>query len=46
MALISAGRVKPYRFERFALEDVQQAHRLIDSGRHIGKIILQLFTRG
>ncbi|WP_258019394.1 zinc-binding dehydrogenase [Pseudomonas chlororaphis] len=44
--LISADRVKPYIFERFALEDVQQAHRLIDSGRHIGKIILQLFTRG
>jgi NADPH2:quinone reductase len=42
---IHSGHLKPVIFESFALEDVQKAHELIDSGRHIGKIILQPFTR-
>lgn len=43
--LIHAGQLKPCLFKHFALEDAQQAHELIDSGRHIGKIILEPFTR-
>ncbi|WP_166359748.1 NAD(P)H-quinone oxidoreductase [Pseudomonas akapageensis] len=38
--LIQAGKLKPVIFETFKLEQARQAHELIDSGRHIGKIVL------
>src|SRR5262249_43659788 len=38
--LIRAGRVKPLIHETFALDEANRAHELMDSGRHIGKIVL------
>ncbi|WP_040067581.1 NAD(P)H-quinone oxidoreductase [Pseudomonas batumici] len=38
--LIQAGKIKPVIFQTFRLEQARQAHELIDSGRHIGKIVL------
>ncbi|MCY1441081.1 putative NAD(P)H quinone oxidoreductase, PIG3 family [compost metagenome] len=39
--LIQAGKLKPVIYETFALHDANRAHELIDSGRHIGKIVLE-----
>lgn len=39
--LIQAGKLKPVIYETFALSDANRAHELIDSGRHIGKIVLE-----
>lgn len=38
--LISAGRVVPVIEGKFAMPDAAQAHRLLDSGMHVGKILL------
>ncbi|WP_248799223.1 zinc-binding dehydrogenase [Pseudomonas sp. MWU13-2105] len=38
--LIPASKLKPVIFQTFMLEQARQAHELIDSGRHIGKIVL------
>jgi len=38
--LIEAGRVKPAIFATFSLERAMDAHALMDSGVHIGKIVL------
>jgi len=38
--LIEAGRIKPQVFKTFTLERAADAHRLIESSQHIGKIIL------
>ncbi|WP_338526998.1 NAD(P)H-quinone oxidoreductase [Pseudomonas batumici] len=38
--LIQAGKIKPVIFQTFRLKQARQAHELIDSGRHIGKIVL------
>jgi len=39
LKVISQG--KPFLHERrFAFEDVNQAHALYESGKHIGKIVL------
>lgn len=37
---LAAGRVKPVIHARFPLTEAAEAHRLMDSGEHIGKIIL------
>lgn len=37
---IEAGRVKPHVYRTFALENARGAHELLDSGVHIGKIVL------
>ena len=39
--LIRAGQLKPLIHETFALDEANRAHELIDSGRHIGKIVLK-----
>ncbi|MDH4559088.1 NAD(P)H-quinone oxidoreductase [Pseudomonas sp. BN417] len=39
--LIQAGKLKPVIYQTFALEQASRAHELIDSGRHIGKIVLK-----
>ncbi len=39
--LIQAGQLKPVIYQTFALEQASSAHQLIDSGRHIGKIVLE-----
>jgi NADPH2:quinone reductase len=38
--LIEAGRIKPQVFKTFALADAAEAHRLMESSQHIGKIVL------
>jgi NADPH:quinone reductase len=39
--LVEAGRVKPIVYRSFALGDAAAAHRLMESGEHIGKILLK-----
>ena len=38
--LIEAGRVKPQIFRTFPLAEAAQAHRLMETSAHIGKIVL------
>ena len=38
--LIEAGTVKPVIHSTFSLEDVAKAHELMESSKHIGKIVL------
>ncbi|HEX2198619.1 MAG TPA: NAD(P)H-quinone oxidoreductase [Burkholderiales bacterium] len=38
--LIEAGRIKPEIYKTFALEQAAEAHRLMESSQHIGKIVL------
>jgi NADPH2:quinone reductase len=40
--LIEAGRIKPQVYKTFALEQAAEAHRLMESSQHIGKIVLTL----
>ncbi|MDT4838215.1 2-haloacrylate reductase [compost metagenome] len=39
--LIQAGKLKPVIHATFDLDQANRAHELIDSGRHIGKIVLK-----
>jgi NADPH:quinone reductase len=38
--LIEAGRIKPEIFKTFPLEQAAEAHKLMESSQHIGKIVL------
>jgi NADPH:quinone reductase len=38
--LIESGRIKPQVFKTFPLEQAAEAHRLMESSQHIGKIVL------
>jgi NADPH2:quinone reductase len=38
--LIEAGRIKPQVYKTFPLEQAAEAHRLMESSQHIGKIVL------
>ena len=38
--LVEAGRIKPVVHETFPLDQAARAHELMESGRHIGKIVL------
>jgi NADPH2:quinone reductase len=38
--LLEAGKIKPEIFKTFALADAAQAHTLMESSQHIGKIVL------
>lgn len=40
--LLEAGRIKPVIYRSFALEEAGQAHALMESSAHIGKIVLEL----
>jgi len=40
--LLESGRVKVVMAERFALADAADAHRLMESSTHIGKIVLRV----
>jgi putative PIG3 family NAD(P)H quinone oxidoreductase len=40
--LVATGRIAPVIDSSFALEDAAQAHTLMESSRHIGKIVLQV----
>ncbi len=38
--LIEAGELRPVMYKTFALSEAAEAHRLMESGAHIGKIVL------
>jgi NADPH2:quinone reductase len=40
--LVEAGKIRPQIFKTFALEKASEAHRLMESSQHIGKIVLTL----
>ena len=40
--LIDAGRIKPQVYQTFALAQAADAHRLMESSQHIGKIVLTI----
>lgn len=40
--LVAAGKLKPYIHSTFPLEQIADAHREMESGMHIGKIILTM----
>lgn len=40
--LIEAGKIRPVIFKTFPLEQAAQAHELMESSTHVGKIVLQL----
>ena len=40
--LIETGKIKPVIFKTFPLEQAAQAHALMESSTHVGKIMLQL----
>jgi NADPH2:quinone reductase len=40
--LISSGRIRPELYRTLPLAEVQQAHRLLESGRVTGKLVLQV----
>jgi putative PIG3 family NAD(P)H quinone oxidoreductase len=39
---LEAGRIRPIVHATFPLEDAAGAHRLMDSGEHVGKIVLEV----
>ena len=40
--LVESGRIKPEIYKTFPLEQAAEAHRLMESSQHIGKIVLTL----
>jgi NADPH:quinone reductase len=40
--LLERGIVRPVIYETFPLENASQAHELMESSRHIGKIVLRV----
>ena len=38
--LLHQGKIKPEIFKTFRLEEAAEAHALMESGTHIGKIVL------
>jgi NADPH2:quinone reductase len=38
--LIESGKVRPVIFKTFPLAEASEAHRLMESSDHIGKIVL------
>ncbi len=40
--LIKAGKIRPVIYQTFSLEQAAQAHTLMESSAHVGKIMLQL----
>ncbi len=39
--LIAAGKIRPVIHSRYALQDAREAHRMMESSSHIGKLVLQ-----
>lgn len=37
---VVAGKVKPVVYKEFPLSEAAEAHRLIESSQHVGKILL------
>ena len=42
---VEGGRLKPVMDEVFPLAEVAEAHRRMESGEHVGKIVLQVRKR-
>jgi putative PIG3 family NAD(P)H quinone oxidoreductase len=42
--LLHQGKIKPQIFKVFRMEEAAEAHALMESGAHIGKIVLTVFT--
>ena len=40
--LLEAGRIKPVIYKTFPLEEAAEAHALMESSTHVGKIVLQV----
>ena len=40
--LIESGKIKPVIYKTFRLEEAVEAHRLMESSSHVGKIVLQV----
>jgi NADPH:quinone reductase len=40
--LIESGKVRPVIFKTFPLAEASEAHRLMESSQHIGKIMLTI----
>jgi len=40
--LFESGRIKPVIYQTFPLDQAAQAHRLMESSQHIGKIMLKV----
>jgi NADPH:quinone reductase len=40
--LVEAGKIKPEIFKTFSLENAAEAHRLMESSQHIGKLVLTI----
>ena len=40
--LIESGRIKPVLFRTFPLAEASEAHRLMESSQHVGKIVLMV----
>ena len=40
--LLESGAIKPVIFKTFPLEQAAQAHALMESSQHIGKIVLTM----
>ena len=40
--LIEAGRIKPVVYKTFPLAQASEAHKLMESSQHIGKIVLEV----
>lgn len=40
--LLEAGRIRPVVYRTYPLEQASEAHRLMESSEHIGKIVLQV----
>jgi NADPH2:quinone reductase len=43
--LLEAGTIKPVIYKTFALADAALAHALMESGEHVGKIVLEVAPR-
>ena len=39
---IAAGKIKPVVYKRLPLEEAAEGHRIMESSKHIGKIILRV----
>lgn len=37
---IAAGKIKPVVYKNLPLEEAAEAHRIMESSKHIGKIVL------
>jgi NADPH2:quinone reductase len=40
--LIETGKIKPVIFKTFSLEQAEQAHALMETSTHVGKIMLTI----